>query len=347
MLNDEGQGGSGISAGACGLIDRFGRRVRYLRLSVTDRCDLRCVYCMSEHMTFMPRKDLLSLEELERLARAFIRRGVSKLRITGGEPLVRKDIMQLFAALGAQLDAGRLRELTLTTNGTRLAQFAEDLARCGVKRINVSLDTLDPNLYRSLTRGGALANVLEGIEAARSAGLAVKINAVALRGSTAAEAGRLIRFAHDRSMTVTFIETMPLGDTGVDRIDQYLPLDELRRSIESRWTLSDLPLRTGGPARYVRVAETGGTIGFITPLTHNFCEDCNRVRVTASGILHTCLGQEDAADLKAIMRSSDDDADLERAIDGAIRVKPRGHDFVIDRNGAPPALSRHMSATGG
>ena len=347
MLNDDGQGGSGLRAGACGLIDRFGRHVRYLRLSVTDRCDLRCVYCMSEHMTFMPRKDLLSLEELERLARAFIRRGVSKLRITGGEPLVRKDIMQLFAALGAQLDAGRLRELTLTTNGTRLAQFADGLARCGVKRINVSLDTLDPDLYRSLTRGGALANVLEGIEAARSVGLAVKINAVALRGSTTTEADRLICFAHDRGMTVTFIETMPLGDTGVDRIDQYLPLDQLRRSIESRWTLSDLPLRTGGPARYVRVAETGGTIGFITPLTHNFCEDCNRVRVTASGILHTCLGQEDAVDLKAVMRGSGDDADLERAIDGAIRVKPRGHDFVIDRNGAPPALSRHMSATGG
>ncbi|MBR0753084.1 GTP 3',8-cyclase MoaA [Bradyrhizobium jicamae] len=347
MLNDVGQGGSGLNAGACGLIDRFGRHVRYLRLSVTDRCDLRCVYCMSEHMTFMPRKDLLSLEELERLARAFIRRGVSKLRITGGEPLVRKDIMQLFAALGAQLDAGRLRELTLTTNGTCLAQFASDLARCGVKRINVSLDTLDPDLYRSLTRGGALANVLQGIDAARSVGLAVKINAVALRGNTVAEADRLIRFAHDRSMTVTFIETMPLGDTGVDRIEQYLPLDQLRRSIESRWTLSDLPLRTGGPARYVRVAETGGTIGFITPLTHNFCEDCNRVRVTASGILHTCLGQEDAVDLKAVMRSSDEEADLERAIDDAIRVKPRGHDFVIDRNGAPPALSRHMSATGG
>jgi cyclic pyranopterin phosphate synthase len=329
------------------LIDTFGRHVRYLRLSVTDRCDLRCVYCMSEHMTFMPRKDLLSLEELDRLARAFIRRGVSKIRITGGEPLVRKDIMTLFMALGAQLSAGRLRELTLTTNGTRLAQFAGDLARCGVRRINVSLDTLDPELYRSLTRGGVLAKALEGIDAACSVGLAVKINVVALRGNTAMEADRLIRFAHDRNMTVTFIETMPLGDIGTDRIDQYLPLDQLRKHIEGRWTLSDLPLRTGGPARYARVAETAGTIGFITPLTHNFCEDCNRVRVTASGVLHTCLGQEDAVDLKAVMRGSDAEANLERAIDGAIRAKPRGHDFVIDRNGAPPTLLRHMSATGG
>ncbi|WP_433995423.1 GTP 3',8-cyclase MoaA [Bradyrhizobium macuxiense] len=347
QVNSQVRSQLGSFGGTCGLIDTFGRHVRYLRLSVTDRCDLRCVYCMSEHMTFMPRKDLLSLEELDRLAEAFIRRGVSKIRITGGEPLVRKDIMTLFAAFGAQLNAGRLRELTLTTNGTSLAQFADGLARCGVKRINVSLDTLDPDLYRSLTRGGVLAKVLEGIEAARSVGLAVKINVVALRGSTATEADRLIRFAHDRNMTVTFIETMPLGDIGVDRIDQYLPLDQLRRSIEERWTLSDLPLRTGGPARYARVAETGGVIGFITPLTHNFCEDCNRVRVTAAGILHTCLGQEDAVDLKAVMRRSHDDTELMRTIDGAIRDKPRGHDFVINRNGAPPALSRHMSATGG
>ena len=349
MLSDEGQVNSYASShgGSCGLIDLFGRHVRYLRLSVTDRCDLRCVYCMSERMTFMPRKDLLSLEELDRLARTFIRRGVTKLRITGGEPLVRKDIMKLFAALGAVLGAGRLRELTLTTNGTRLAQFARDLARCGVRRVNVSLDTLDPDRYRSLTRGGALANVLEGIDAARSAGLAVKINVVALRGSTDWEIDGLIRFAHERDMALTFIETMPLGDVGVDRIDQYFPLDRLRKLIESRWTLSDLPFRTGGPARYVRVAETGGMIGFITPLTHNFCEDCNRVRITASGILHSCLGQEDAVDLKAVMRRSHDDADLMRTIDHAIRGKPRGHDFVIDRSSALPALSRHMSATGG
>lgn len=341
MLSPDGRGSS------CGLTDLFGRHVRYLRLSVTDRCDLRCVYCMSEQMIFMPRKDLLSLEELDRLARAFIRRGVTKIRVTGGEPLVRKDIMKLFAALAPQLGEGGLRELTLTTNGTRLAPFAHDLARYGVKRVNVSLDTLDPDRYRSLTRGGSLASVIEGIDAARSAGLAVKINVVALRDGTELEVDRLLRFAHDRGMTLTFIETMPLGDVGVDRIDQYLPLDRLRRLIETRWTLSDLSVRTGGPARYARVAETGGMIGFITPLTHNFCEDCNRVRVTASGILHTCLGQEDAADLKAVMRRSNDDAELMRVINNAIRDKPRGHDFVIDRNDAAPTPSRHMSATGG
>lgn len=341
MLSPDGHGSS------CGLIDTFGRHVRYLRLSVTDRCDLRCVYCMSEHMEFMPRKDLLSLEELERLACAFIRRGVTKIRITGGEPLVRKDIMKLFAALAPQVNAGSLRELTLTTNGTRLARSADELARYGVRRVNVSLDTLDPDRYRSLTRSGSLASVIEGIEAARSARLAVKINVVALRNCTEMEVDRLLRFAHDRDMTLTFIETMPLGDVGVDRIDQYLPLNQLRKLIERRWTLSDLPLRTGGPARYARVAETGGMIGFITPLTHNFCEDCNRIRVTATGILHTCLGQEDAVDLKAVMRRSHDEADLMRVINDAIRDKPRGHDFVIDRNGALPALSRHMSATGG
>ncbi len=255
--------------------------------------------------------------------------------------------MKLFAALAPQIRKGRLRELTLTTNGTRLAHFADELARCGVRRVNVSLDTLDPDRYRSLTRGGSLASVLDGIDAARSAGLAVKINVVALRESTETEVDHLLRFAHDRDMILTFIETMPLGDIGVDRIDQYLPLDQLRKLIESRWTLSQLPFRTGGPARYARVAETGGTIGFITPLTHNFCEDCNRVRVTASGILHTCLGQEDAADLKAAMRRSHDDAELMLVIKSAIRDKPRGHDFVIDRNSASPALSRHMSATGG
>ena len=341
MLSPDGHGSS------CGLIDLFGRHVRYLRLSVTDRCDLRCVYCMSEHMTFMPRKELLSLEELERVAGAFIRHGVTKIRITGGEPLVRKDIMNLIVALALRLREGSLRELTLTTNGTRLVDFAEQLAGCGVRRVNVSLDTLDPERYRSLTRGGSLARVLQGIDAARSVGLAVKINVVALRGGTETEVDDLIRFAHGQDMTLTFIETMPLGDVGVDRIDQYLPLHQLRELIERRWTLSDLPLRTGGPARYARVAETGGMIGFITPLTHNFCEDCNRVRVTASGILHTCLGQEDAVDLKTVMRRSHDDAELMRVINNTIRDKPRGHDFVIDRNGAPPALSRHMSATGG
>lgn len=341
MLSREGY------PGPCGLIDRFGRRVKYLRLSVTDRCDLRCVYCMSEHMTFAPREHLLSLDELERLAGAFIRRGVSKIRITGGEPLVRKGIMRLFETLSTHLRGGELRELTLTTNGTKLAQFARELADCGVRRVNVSLDTLDPERFRAITRGGALAQVLGGIEAARAAGLAVKINVVALRDGTEAEIHDLIRFAHSDAMALTVIETMPLGDTGVDRVDQYLPLDHLRRVIESRWTLSDLPMRTGGPARYARVAETGGVIGFITPLTHNFCEDCNRVRVTAAGTLHTCLGQDDAVDLKAVMRRSADDAELLRAIDTGILHKPRGHDFVIGRAGAPPALSRHMSATGG
>lgn len=331
----------------CGLIDQFGRRVKYLRLSVTDRCDLRCVYCMSEHMTFAPREHLLSLDELERLAGAFIRRGVSKIRITGGEPLVRKGIMRLFQALSLSLRGGELRELTLTTNGTKLAQFARELADCGLRRVNVSLDTLDPERFRVITRGGSLAQVLGGIEAARAAGLAVKINVVALRDGTEAEIHDLIRFAHGQEMALTVIETMPLGDTGIDRIDQYLPLDRLRRAIESRWTLSDLPMRTGGPARYARIAETGGVIGFITPLTHNFCEDCNRVRVTAAGILHTCLGQEDAVDLKAVMRRSADDAELLEAIDTGILHKPRGHDFVIGRAGAAPALGRHMSATGG
>ena len=335
-------------ASACGLIDLFGRHVRYLRLSVTDRCDLRCVYCMSEHMVFQARKDLLSLDELERVAHAFIDCGVTKIRITGGEPLVRRDIMELFRVLGRRLNGGGLRELTLTTNGTRLAQFADALAETGVRRVNVSLDTLNAERFSSLTRGGTLAKVIEGIEAARSAGLAVKINVVALRDGTENEIDDLIHFAHSRNMALTLIETMPLGDVGVDRIDQYLPLSSLRDAIESRWTLSDLPMRTGGPARYVRVVETGGVIGFITPLTHNFCEDCNRVRVTASGVLHTCLGQEDAVDLKAVMRAPGAvDRGLMQAIETAIRHKPRGHDFVIGRSGAPPVLSRHMSATGG
>jgi GTP 3',8-cyclase len=333
---------------SCGLIDVFGCHVRYLRLPVTDRCDLRCVYCMSEHMIFQPRKDLLSLDELERVALGFIRQGVSKIRVTGGEPLVRRDIIELFRALGLRLNGGGLRELTLTTNGTRLAQFADELARCGVGRVNVSLDTLDPGRFRRLTRGGVLTKVLDGIEAARSAGLAVKINVVALHDGTEREIDDLIHFAHSRNMTLTLIETMPLGDVGVDRIDQYLPLDKLRSAIERRWTLSDLSVRTGGPARYARIAETGGVIGFITPLTHKFCEDCNRVRVTATGILHTCLGQEDAIDLKAaVRRSSHDDGELMQAIATAIRHKPRGHDFVIGRGGAAPALARHMSATGG
>ncbi|MGR6430045.1 GTP 3',8-cyclase MoaA [Rhizobium sp. PAMB 3174] len=331
---------------ACALVDSFGRRVSYLRLSVTDRCDLRCVYCMSERMTFMPRKDILSLDELARVAHAFIRVGVRKIRITGGEPLVRKDVIELFRDLSASLQDGRLQELTLTTNGTRLARYARDLALAGVRRVNISLDTLDPHRFAALTRGGSLATVLEGIDAAQDAGLAIKINTVALSGSTEEEIDDLIAFTHGRGMGLTLIETMPLGETGEDRLDQYLPLDRLRRQIEERWSLTDIGLRTGGPARYARVTETGGTIGFITPMTHNFCENCNRVRVTAAGVLHTCLGQNDAADLKEAIRASDDDGLLLETITHALKHKPKGHDFVLDR-ASVPQIARHMSATGG
>lgn len=331
---------------ACGLIDGFGRRVTYLRLSVTDRCDLRCVYCMSEDMSFRPRRDILSLEELTRLARLFIARGIDKLRITGGEPLVRPGILDLFAALSEPLRTGALRELTLTTNGTQLARFAEDLARAGVRRINVSLDTLDSERFRVLTRGGSLAKVLHGIAAAQAAGLTVKLNVVALKDGTEQEIHDLIAFAHGRDMALSLIETMPLGDVGVDRLDQYLPLDLLRQQIAERWTLSDLSMRSGGPARYARVAETGGLIGFITPHTHNFCADCNRVRVTAAGILHSCLGQDDATDLRTMLRTAGADDAVVSLIDQAIGRKPKGHDFVF-RHGAPPNLARRMSDTGG
>jgi len=333
-------------AGTCGLIDGFGRRVTYLRLSVTDRCDLRCVYCMSEDMSFRSRRDILSLEELARLARLFIARGVDKLRITGGEPLVRQGILDLFAALSEPLRSGALRELTLTTNGTQLARFAEDLARAGIRRINVSLDTLDPERFRTLTRGGSLAKVLDGIVAARTAGLTVKFNAVALKDGTEHEIHDLIAFAHDQDMALSLIETMPLGDIGADRLDQYLPLDALRRRIEERWTLTDVPMRSGGPARYARIAETGGLIGFITPHTHNFCADCNRVRITASGTLHTCLGQDDATDLRAMLRAGGSDDDVVRVIDQALGRKPKGHDFVL-QGGTPPQITRTMSETGG
>jgi len=337
---------SQVAAPACGLIDGFGRRVTYLRLSVTDRCDLRCVYCMSEDMSFRPRRDILSLEELTRLARLFIARGIDKLRITGGEPLVRPGILDLFAALSEPLRTGALRELTLTTNGTQLARFAEDLARAGVRRINVSLDTLDSERFRVLTRGGSLAKVLHGIAAAQAAGLTVKLNVVALKDGTEQEIHDLIAFAHGRDMALSLIETMPLGDVGVDRLDQYLPLDLLRRRIAERWTLSDLSMRSGGPARYARVAETGGLIGFITPHTHNFCADCNRVRVTAAGILHSCLGQDDATDLRTMLRTAGADDAVVSLIDQAIGRKPKGHDFVL-RHGAPPNLARRMSETGG
>jgi cyclic pyranopterin phosphate synthase len=328
------------------LIDGFGRTVSYLRVSVTDRCDLRCVYCMAEHMTFLPKAQVLSLEELDAIASGFVGLGVRKLRLTGGEPLVRKGIMTLVERLARHLASGDLDELTLTTNGTQLAEHAGELARLGVRRINVSLDTLQPDLFARLTRGGDLARVLAGIEAAQAAGLAVKINTVALKGDNAAEVPALIAWAHGAGMDLTLIETMPLGETGEDRTDQYLSLAEVRRTLESFWTLTDLPLYTGGPARYVKIEETGGRLGLITPLSHNFCEACNRVRLTCTGVLHSCLGQDDAADLRAVLRGGGGPEALEAAIRAAVEAKPKGHDFKIER-GAAPALSRHMSRTGG
>jgi cyclic pyranopterin phosphate synthase len=329
------------------LIDPFQREITYLRVSVTDRCDLRCVYCMSDDMTFLPRKDLLSHEELDRLCSAFIARGVRKLRLTGGEPLVRRDLMTLIRSLSRHLQTGALEELTLTTNGTQLARFAGELADAGIKRINVSLDTLDAARFRAITRRGDIGNVLDGMAAARAAGIKVKINTVALKGTNEDEIETMISWAHGLGMDMTLIETMPLGDIDGDRTDQYLPLSLVRARIGRRFTLTDLPERTGGPARYVRVAETGGRLGFITPLTHNFCESCNRVRVTCTGTLFMCLGQEDAADFRAPLRASEGDDALHAAIDAAIARKPKGHDFVIDRRGERPAVGRHMSVTGG
>ncbi len=328
------------------MVDPFGRAVTYLRVSVTDRCDFRCTYCMAEDMTFLPKRDLLTLEELDRLCRAFIAKGVRKLRLTGGEPLVRKNILFLIRALSKEIDAGRLDELTLTTNGSQLARFAAELADCGVKRINVSLDTLDPEKFRRLTRWGDLSRVLEGIDAAQAAGIAVKINAVALKGDNEAEIPDLMAWAHGRGMDLTLIETMPMGEIDADRTDLYLPLSKVRADLAERFTLTDSPYRTGGPARYVTVAETGGRLGFITPMTHNFCESCNRVRLTCTGTLYMCLGQEDAADLRTALRASEDDAHLSAVIDAAIARKPKGHDFVIDRRNRP-AIGRHMSVTGG
>jgi GTP 3',8-cyclase len=328
------------------LTDSFGRTVTYLRVSVTDRCDLRCVYCMSEHMTFLPKAQVLTLEEIDRIASAFVGLGTRKLRITGGEPLVRKGVMDLIRSLGRHLKSGALDEITLTTNGTQLAEFAEPLAEAGVRRINVSLDTLKPDLFRTLTRGGDLAKVMAGIDAAQAAGLRVKINAVALQHDNAAELPDLIRWAHGRGADVTLIETMPMGEVEADRTDQYLSLTTLRAELESFWTLTDLAVTTGGPARYVEVAETGGRLGFITPLSHNFCEACNRVRLTCTGTLHTCLGQEDAADLRAVIRGGASDAGLVEAIRNAVDAKPKGHDFHIGR-AEPPAVARHMSTTGG
>ena len=329
------------------MIDPYGRHITYLRVSVTDRCDFRCMYCMAEDMTFLPKAEVLSLEELDRLCGAFVGLGVRKLRITGGEPLVRKNVMTLFERLGRHLDTGALDELTLTTNGSQLSRFAWQLAEIGVKRINVSLDTLDPAKFRALTRWGDLDKVLSGIDAALEAGLRLKINTVALKGVNEDELDTLIRWCGARGCDMTLIETMPLGDIDGDRTDQYLPLSVVRADLEKRWTLEDTDHRTGGPARYTRVAETGRYLGFITPLTHNFCEGCNRVRVTCTGTLFMCLGQEDAADLRAPLRASQDDGLLVEAIREAIARKPKGHDFVIDRRRKAPALSRHMSVTGG
>jgi cyclic pyranopterin phosphate synthase len=330
------------------LIDPFARAITYLRVSVTDRCDFRCVYCMSENMTFLPKKDLLTLEELDRMCSAFVRLGVQKLRITGGEPLVRRDILTFFRSMTRHLDAGALKELTLTTNGSQLERFAADLADAGVRRINVSLDTLDDDRFAQVTRWGRLPQVLKGIDAAQAAGLRVKINAVALKGFNEDELPRLTEWCAERDMDLTWIEVMPMGDLGnEDRLDQYWSLKDVRRRYQDHYTVTDLTERTGGPARYVRLEETGQKIGFITPLTHNFCESCNRVRLTCTGELYMCLGQEDMADLRAPLRASADDSALDDAIRAAIARKPKGHDFDYSRQQVAGQVSRHMSHTGG
>jgi cyclic pyranopterin phosphate synthase len=329
------------------MVDPFGRAITYLRVSVTDRCDFRCVYCMSENMSFLPKAEVLSLEELDRLCSAFVARGVRRLRLTGGEPLVRRGIMTLVGSLSRHLRSGHLDELTLTTNGSQLAKYADAIKAAGVRRINVSLDTLDADKFRAITRWGSLDQVLGGIDAAQSAGLKIKINAVALRGVNEEEFPRLIEWAHGRGMDLTLIEVMPLGEIGEGRLDQYLPLSIVRARLAERYRLEDMDYRSGGPARYVRVAETGGQLGFITPMTHNFCESCNRVRITCTGTLYMCLGQEDAADLRKPLRASEANDLLSAAIDEAIGRKPKGHDFIIDRRHQRPALARHMSVTGG
>ncbi len=330
------------------LVDPFGRTVDYLRVSVTDRCDLRCVYCMAERQTFLPKAEVLTLEELDRLCSAFVALGTRKLRLTGGEPLVRRGFIGLVESLSRHLRSGALAELTLTTNGTRLSEFAADLARLGVRRINVSLDSLDPATFARITRGGDLSKVLAGIEAARAAGLKVKLNTVALRNDNARAIPGMIEWAHAKGLDLTLIETMPLGEIEEDRTDQYLSLADVRQELESFWTLTPIGERTGGPARYVRIEQTGGRLGFITPLSHNFCESCNRVRLTCTGTLFMCLGQDDQADLRAPLRAHPgDDGPLHAAIREALTRKPKGHDFVIERRGAAPAVARPMSATGG
>lgn len=330
------------------LIDPFARAITYLRISVTDRCDFRCVYCMSENMTFLPKKELLTLEELDRMCSTFIRMGVQKLRITGGEPLVRRDIMTFFRSMTRHLDSGDLKELTVTTNGSQLARFANDLYAAGVRRVNVSLDTLDEDKFARVTRWGRLPQVIAGIDAAQKAGLRVKINTVALKGFNEDELFTLAEWCAARDMDLTFIEVMPMGDLGgEDRVGQYWSLNDLRQQLEQQYTLTDLAHRTGGPARYVLAEESGQQIGFITPLTHNFCESCNRVRLTCTGELFMCLGQEDNADLRAPLRSSESNAPLEEAIRAAIERKPKGHDFDYSRQKADGQVSRHMSHTGG
>ena len=334
-------------APAAPVIDPFGRAITYLRVSVTDRCDLRCVYCMAEDMTFLPKAEILTLEELDRVCSAFVHMGVQKLRLTGGEPLVRRNIMSLVRSLSRHLDSGALRELTLTTNATQLAKYAHELADCGVKRINVSLDTLDAAKFRAITRWGRFEQTLAGIQAAKDAGIAIKINAVALKGVNDDEFHRLVEWCGAEGFDLVFIEVMPMGEIGEGRVDQYLPLSMVRAKLNERWTLDEIDYTTGGPARYVEVKETGRRIGFITPLTHNFCESCNRVRLTCTGTLYMCLGHEDAADLRAPLRSSESDGPLQDAIRAAIAHKPKGHDFIIDRRRRAPSVSRHMSVTGG
>jgi cyclic pyranopterin phosphate synthase len=329
------------------LVDPFGRAITYIRVSVTDRCDFRCVYCMSEDMTFLPKRDLLSLEELDRLCSAFVRLGTRKIRVTGGEPLVRRGVMTLFRSLSRHIGEGNLDELTVTTNGSQLARYAHELRDCGVERVNVSLDTLDPEKFRAITRWGDFAQVLQGLEAATAAGLKVKINAVALKGVNDEEAPEMVAWAHGRGYDLTFIEVMPLGEIEKARFDQYLPLTELRAALARRFTLTPSLYASGGPARYFDIGETGGRLGFITPLTHNFCESCNRVRVTCTGTLYMCLGQDDAADLRTPLRRSESDAPLEAAIRAAITRKPKGHDFVIERGESHASTRRHMSVTGG
>jgi len=329
------------------MIDPFGRSITYLRVSLTDRCDFRCVYCMAEQPEFLPKAEILTLEEIERVCAAFMRKGVERIRITGGEPLVRRNAIGLIERLGGWLGGGGLKELTLSTNGGQLVRFARPLAAAGIKRINVSLDTRDPEKFRAITRWGDLSKVLAGIDAALEAGLKVKINTVALKGVNEDELAELIVWAHGRSMDLTLIETMPMGGIDADRVEQYLPLSIVRAALAQRFTLVDTDYRSGGPARYVGVAETGGRLGFITPLTHNFCENCNRVRLTCTGTLFMCLGREDAADLRGPLRASANDEMLDEAIAAAIARKPKGHDFMIDRRHAAPAVARAMSMTGG